>query len=313
MRTIKLDKNAPTLSPNVATIGFFDGVHRGHRFLIEQVKDVARRAGLLSTVITFDQHPRQALHNDYVPQLLSTLDEKLLLLSKMGIDNTVVLHFDAEMAALSAREFMSRVLKEQLSVGKLIIGYDNRFGCGRTDGFEEYVRYGEEIGIEVLRAEALTVGTTTISSSAVRRLLHTGDVKTASSLLGYDYTIGGTVISGCHEGSKMGFPTANIDAQKVQKLIPANGVYAVKVRIDSAGKEFFGMMNIGRRPTFAGSNTTIETHVFDFNGDLYGHHINISLCQWLRDERPFTTPTQLAWQLAEDKKNVERIFKNNLS
>lgn len=309
MRTIKLENKALALPPNVATIGFFDGVHRGHQHLIAQVKDVAARAGESSTVITFDQHPRQTLHNEYVPQLLSTLDEKLLLLEKTGIDNVIVLHFDSEMAQMTAQDFMRRVLKERLQVNKLVIGYDNRFGCGRTDGFEDYVRYGETMGIEVLRADALTLDCGSVSSSLIRQTLQNGDMKEAAQLLGYNYMIDGMVVDGHHTGSRLGFPTANIDAKSVQKLIPTNGVYAVKVSVNGEEKQYIGMTNIGRRPTFAGTNITIETNIFDFNGDLYGRKIALTLYERLRDEQRFDTPEQLAEQLTMDRKVVEDILK----
>lgn len=307
MRTIALDNTSLALPPSAATIGFFDGVHRGHQYLVAQVTEAARRAGLLSMAITFDRHPRQTLHSEYVPQLLTTLDEKLSMLSKTGVDTAVVLPFDSEMARMTARDFMLRVLRERLNVRELVIGYDNRFGCGRTDGFEDYVRYGKTMGIEVARADALTVGGRGVSSSAIRRLLQEGDVEAAALLLGYNYAIEGTVVSGCHEGSRLGFPTANIDARTVPQLVPANGVYAVRVSVEGEEKQYNGMTNIGRRPTFAGTDATIETNIFDFHQDLYGSRIAISMIQRLRCEQRFDTPEQLAKQLAEDKKRVEQI------
>lgn len=311
MRIITLENKAPTLAPSVATIGFFDGVHRGHQYLISQVKEVAARAGLASMVITFDQHPRQALHSDYVPQMLSTLKEKLALIEKTGVDYAVVLHFDTAMAQMTAHDFMLQVLKEQLQVGKLVIGYDNRFGCGRTDGFEQYVEYGREMNLEVLRAEALMVDGQGVSSSLIRRLLQQGDVAKAASLLGYHYTIDGTVVDGYHEGRKMGFPTANIDVQTVSQLVPTDGVYAVRVGIEGSSEQHIGMTNIGRRPTFDGTDTTIETNIFDFVGNLYGRRISLALSQRLRSEHAFDTPEQLAEQLAADRKEVERILKQS--
>lgn len=309
MRTIFLDNQAPALAPNVATIGFFDGVHRGHQHLIKQVKDVAARAGEPSTVITFNQHPRQTLRYEYKPQLLSTLKEKLAMIEKTGVDNTVVLHFDNEMAQMTAQEFMKRVLKERLQVNKLVIGHDNRFGYGRAEGFDDYVRYGEMMGIEVVHADAFTLDGGSVSSSVIRQMLQHGNIEAASLLLGYDYTISGTVIGGHREGSRLGFPTANIDAKSVQKLIPTNGVYAVKVGIAGSSEQYIGMTNIGRRPTFAGTDTTIETNIFDFNDDLYDKEIAITLCHRLRDEQRFGSLEQLAQQLMEDRKEVERMLK----
>lgn len=309
MRIIKLDDKASAMPPSVATIGFFDGVHRGHQRLIAQVRDEASRAGMQSMVITFDRHPRQTLHKEYVPQLLSTLEGKLSLLGRTGVDSAVVLPFDMKMASMTARDFMLHVLKERLGARKLVIGYDNRFGCGRAAGFEQYAAYGEEMGVEVLRAEALTVGGCGVSSSAIRRLLQEGRVREAAALLGYGYTIEGTVASGCHEGSRLGFPTANIVAQTVRQLVPANGVYAVKVAIEGDAAQHAGMTNIGRRPTFDGTSTTIETNIFGFAGDIYGCNIALTFHERLRDERRFDTPELLAMQLAADRKQSERILK----
>lgn len=198
----------------VATIGFFDGVHRGHRFLIDRVIEEAQRSGMSSAVITFDRHPREVLQTDYQPDLLSTLDEKLLLLSKTHVDNTVVLHFDASLAALTAHDFMRDVLQGELKVRKLIIGYDNRFGHNRSEGFDDYVRYGKELGIEVICADAFLPDDVRVSSSVIRTCLREGRVEEANRLLGYDYTIESRIVSGYQNGRKMGFPTANLDVTR---------------------------------------------------------------------------------------------------
>lgn len=185
MKTIRLDDFTQSVEPCVATIGFFDGVHKGHQFLIRHVMDEAKAAGLQSTVITFDKHPRQVLQEDYIPEMLSTLDSKLLLLSKTGVDNSVVLRFNKEMAELSAREFMAQVLRDRLHVKKLIIGYDNRFGHNREEGFDDYVRFGEELGIEVIKNEAFLLNGINVSSSVVRAFLKEGEIEMANSCLGY--------------------------------------------------------------------------------------------------------------------------------
>ena len=269
----------------VATIGFFDGVHRGHRFLIDRVIEEAQRSGMSSAVITFDRHPREVLQTDYQPDLLSTLDEKLLLLSKTHVDNTVVLHFDASLAALTAHDFMRDVLQGQLKVRKLIIGYDNRFGHNRSEGFDDYVRYGKELGIEVIRADAFLPDDVRVSSSVIRTCLREGRVEEANRLLGYDYTIESRIVSGYQNGRKMGFPTANLDVTRCQQLLPASGVYAVLVRLkDSVGWKR-GMMNIGHRPTFNGTTTSMEVNLFNFSGDLYGQELLVSFISKIRDER----------------------------
>lgn len=292
----------------VATIGFFDGVHRGHRFLIDRVIEEAQRSGMSSAVITFDRHPREVLQTDYQPDLLSTLDEKLLLLSKTHVDNTVVLHFDASLAALTAHDFMRDVLQGQLKVRKLIIGYDNRFGHNRSEGFDDYVRYGKELGIEVIRADAFLPDDVRVSSSVIRTCLREGRVEEANRLLGYDYTIESRIVSGYQNGRKMGFPTANLDVTRCQQLLPASGVYAVLVRLkDSVGWKR-GMMNIGHRPTFNGRTTSMEVNLFNFSGDLYGQELLVSFISKIRDERKFDSIDALAEQLQHDKVQINKLF-----
>lgn len=292
----------------VATIGFFDGVHRGHRFLIDRVIEEAQRSGMSSAVITFDRHPREVLQTDYQPDLLSTLDEKLLLLSKTHVDNTVVLHFDASLAALTAHDFMRDVLQGQLKVRKLIIGYDNRFGHNSSEGFDDYVRYGKELGIEVIRADAFLPDDVRVSSSVIRTCLREGRVEDANRLLGYDYTIESRIVSGYQNGRKMGFPTANLDVTRCQQLLPASGVYAVLVRLkDSVGWKR-GMMNIGHRPTFNGTTTSMEVNLFNFSGDLYGQELLVSFISKIRDEHKFDSIEALAEQLQHDKVQINKLF-----
>ena len=292
----------------VATIGFFDGVHRGHRFLIDRVIEEAQRSGMLSAVITFDRHPREVLQTDYQPDLLSTLDEKLLLISKTHVDNTVVLHFDASLAALTAHDFMRDVLQGELKVRKLIIGYDNRFGHNRSEGFDDYVRYGKELGIEVIRADAFLPDDVRVSSSVIRTCLREGRVEDANRLLGYDYTIESRIVSGYQNGRKMGFPTANLDVTRCQQLLPASGVYAVLVRLkDSVGWKR-GMMNIGHRPTFNGTTTSMEVNLFNFSGNLYGQELLVSFISKIRDERKFDSIDALAEQLQHDKVQINKLF-----
>ena len=231
MKTIHLDTSAPLLPPCVATIGFFDGVHLGHRHLIEQVKAEARRAGLASAVVTFATHPRQVVSAGYVPQLLTSLPQKLELLAQTGVDEAVVLPFDRCMAALSAHDFMHDILKRRIAAATLITGYDNRFGHNRAEGFADYVRYGAEMGMRVVQGEALTVDGVNVSSSVIRRLLNEGCAADAARFLGRRYTIGGRVERGFQEGRRMGFPTANIAPSLPEQLIPKCGAYAARLRI----------------------------------------------------------------------------------
>ncbi len=296
------------VQPSVATIGFFDGVHRGHRFLLDHVIAEARADGLASMAVTFDRHPRQVLHSDYVPQALSKPDEKLQLLAATGIDYAAVLHFDRDMAACGARDFMRDILRDGLGVRRLVIGYDHRFGHNRAEGFDDYVRYGSALGMTVEQAPALDASGEQVSSSLVRRLLLAGDVERAASCLGRPYSVSGVVVGGYREGRRMGFPTANLDIAHLGQMLPAVGVYATQVCIAGEEKPLHGMTNIGRRPTFGTHGVTVETYILDYAGDLYGRQMTLTFMSRLRSERSFGSPEALAAQLSEDREAVRRFF-----
>lgn len=294
--------------PSVATIGFFDGVHRGHRFLLDHIIAEAQAAGLASMAVTFDRHPRQVLQSDYVPQTLSTPEEKLQLLAATGLDYAAVLHFDRDMASCAARDFMRDILRDGLGVQRLLIGYDHRFGHNRAEGFEDYVRYGRELGITVEQTPALDASGEQVSSSLVRRLLTAGDVERAASCLGRPYTVTGMVTEGYREGRRMGFPTANLDLARLGQMLPAEGVYATEVRVEGERQPLQGMTNIGHRPTFGTHGVTVETHILDYAADLYGRQISLAFMSRLRGECTFGSPEALADQLAEDKETVRQFF-----
>ena len=291
----------------IATIGFFDGVHIGHCHLINMLKKVARERGVESCVITFDRHPRQVVQPEWCPEMLTTLEEKTQLLKATGIDRCEVLHFDREMANQSAHDFMQHTLKEKLGVSILVTGYDNRFGHNRSEGFEDYVRYGKEIGIEVIKGEELTDGSNNVSSSSIRRMLKEGRIEDATRCLGREYQLTGTVVGGEHIGRTIGFPTANIRPDDSSKLIPANGVYAVDVwsQAGDINRER-AMLNIGTRPTFNGTATTIEVHIPHFAGNLYGSTLSIAFLRKIREERKFDSPEALVEQLNKDLNNIEQ-------
>ena len=300
-------------APCVATIGMFDGVHRGHRYLLKRVIEMAREQGMQSTVITFDRHPRQVLHSDFQPSMLSTFDEKLLLLSKTGVDNCIILPFDEHMAALPAYDFMQQVLVQQLNVRTLLMGYDNRFGHDRTETFDDYARYGRKIGIDVQQGQAFVLNGVNVSSSVIRSFLSEGEAELAEMCLGYPYTLAGHVVKGEHIGTGIGFPTANLQVDDNWKLIPAPGVYAVKVRLEGSLVLRHAMMNIGTRPTFDGKKQTIETHIFRLSDDLYGQWMAVSLMHRLRAERKFSSKEELIKQLQKDAEMVERQMINGLT
>ena len=298
-----------------ATIGVFDGVHLGHRMLLSELKNDAMKAGLKTMAITFDRHPRQLFDANYKPQLLTAQKDKEFMLSILGVslDYVVVLPFTMEMAQLSAHDFMQQVLKDRLNVKLLRLGYDNRFGHGRTDGFDDYVRYGRERGIKVLQSKPLQLKgySEPVSSSLIRRLVaEDGNVKDAMALLKRPFYLNGTVKPGEHIGSTLGFPTANLEPDDDGKLIPAPGVYAVWAIL---GYGFIkpAMMNIGTRPTFNGQKQTLEVNIFDFEGDLYGKRIVVQFVERLRDERRFESPEALVAQLEEDKKLTLEIINKN--
>ena len=301
--------NSSTMRPYVATIGFFDGVHLGHRYLIDRLKVRATQIGAASMVITFTRHPQQVVRKDFVPQLLLSPQEKLERLEETGIDRCVVLNFDAQMAALSAREFMQTILKKQLNVVELVIGHDNKFGHNRQEGIDDYRRYGKELGIDVIEEHPFEMDGLTISSSVIRRLLTTGDISTANRCLGYAYTLSGKVIQGFQEGRKMGFPTANLTPEEAFVLLPGKGVYATKVRVAGFKETFGGMTNIGNRPTFGGKTTTIETHILDFKHDIYDSNICVSFIERIRNEERFDSIEALRQEMMNDEKKTRNILK----
>ena len=321
---------------SVATIGSFDGVHRGHQCLLSQVRHIADERGLRAMAITFGTSPRSVLGKGDCPKL-TTADERTTLLRQVGMDEVAVLDFTPQMAAMTAYDFMLQVLREQLHVAVLVIGYDHRFGRGRSEGFGDYVRYGQEMGIEVVRGEACTEDGEPVSSTRIRQLLEEGQVDEAAQLLGYRYTLRGKVVGGYREGRKMGFPTANIRIDNGQqttdevvdcKLIPADGVYAVYVnvvdndndnedenengqssKLGARSSGLKGMLNIGYRPTLNnGRERSIEVHILDFEGDLYGEDITVEFAYRLREERAFANTDELTKQLEKDKEQVKELL-----
>lgn len=259
-------------------------------------------------VITFEHHPRQVLQSEWQPQLLSTLEEKTELLAQTGIDTLVVLRFNQAMSQLSSRQFMERVLKHDLDVRLLLTGYDNRFGHDRTATFGDYVAYGRELDMEVLCGQPADVNGQRVSSSFVRRLLNEGRVAQAANCLGRPYTLTGQVVHGEQIGRQLGFPTANILPDDHFQLIPALGVYAVRISGTPDGSLLQGMMNIGTRPTFDGQRLTLEANIFNFTGNLYGQRLTVFFVERLRDEQTFASPQELAAQMHRDAIQAQTIL-----
>lgn len=280
----------------VATIGMFDGVHRGHQYLLRQVVAEARQRNLRSMAITFAVPPRQVITGEQLP-VLTLYDEKSGPILDTGIDEVCYEPFNRETARLTARQYMEQVLKKQYNVCCLVLGYDNRFGCDRTATFDDYVAYGKELGITVLHVDECP--DVKVSSSAIRRLVSEGRVDEAATLLGRPYTLFGTVVEGWQEGRNIGFPTANLRVDS-DKLLPKGGVYAARVD----GK--MGMLNIGHRPTYNGKQQTIELHIFDFSGNIYGERLGVELLWRVRDERKFPSPEALRQQLIADREAIKK-------
>lgn len=294
------------IPPCAATIGCFDGVHRGHRYLIGQVCQEAAQRGLSSVLITFPVHPRQVMQSDYRPQLLSCLQQKTDLLQQQPADYCIMLPFTRELSMLSAYEFM-RLLRDRYQVKVLVIGYDHRFGHNRSEGFEDYCRYGRELGMEIVHARALVEDELSISSSTIRNLLKLGEVERANHFLGYRYYLDGVVVDGYKVGRTLGFPTANLQPSCPDKLIPAEGVYAVYAYVK--GRRYAGMLNIGHRPTVDnGNDLSIEAHILDFSDNIYNRYLRIEFMHFIRPEQKFGNLEALRAQLRNDRETVARLL-----
>lgn len=302
MRTIYDAKELTDGRELAATVGFFDGVHAGHRSLIRQLREAARERGLASAVFTFPVHPRRVLQSDYRPQLLDSFEEKLARLAETEADYCAVLDFTPALAALTAREFIERLATEW-RVRTLVVGYDHRFGHDRAEGFEEYVAHGQAVGMEVVHGVPyLLADGTAVSSSRIRSLLTECRVEEAARMLTVPYRLRGHVVSGQRIGRTMGFPTANLSVDEPQKVQPGDGVYAVRARL--RGATYRGMLSIGNRPTIGDQPTAVEVHLLGFTGDVYGETLEVEFVRHLRSNRRFDSLDALREQLLRDREAV---------
>ena len=287
---------------SVVTIGTFDGVHLGHRKIIDRLTAAANANDLRSILLTFFPHPRMVLQQDTGLKLINTTEEKISILEKTGIDELIIYPFTKKFSRLTALEFVRDILVEKLAVKKIIIGYDHRFGRNRTANIKDLSTFGATFDFEVEEIPAEEINEVSISSTKIRNALGTGDVQTANTYLGYEFMLNGKVTRGKGLGRQLDFPTANLHIEDPYKLIPENGVYVVKGIIDE--NRVYGMMNIGMNPTVNGTQKSIEVHFFDFNADLYDKKIQVSLLTRLRDEERFASVEVLKEQLVKDKENA---------
>jgi riboflavin kinase/FMN adenylyltransferase len=290
----------------VVTTGTFDGVHSGHQKIITRLHDVARAIDGETVLLTFYPHPRMVLHpDDNGLLLLTTQKEKIELLEKYGVDHLIIHPFTKEFSRTTSLEFVRNILVNKLKTKKLVIGYNHHFGRNREGSFEHLNEYGHLYNFEVEEIPAKDIDHVEVSSTKIRNALQSGDIKTATSYLGHHFSLTGKVVEGKKLGKTIGFPTANIFVEDKYKLIPADGVYAVKVKHNNV--MYGGMLNIGNNPTVGGTTKTIEVNIFDFDADIYNHQATIYFIERLRDEVKFAGLEELKQQLAMDKKRALRI------
>lgn len=285
----------------VAATGFFDGVHLGHRKVLGSLCDIARSEGKRSAVISFWPHPRSVLQQEaYNLRLLNTSEEKEALLKGIGIDDIIYIPFTKEFSKLSTKEFMQQYLIDKYNVSVLVIGYDHRLGNNISESQQQMISTAESLGLRVVRVSEFLMDDNIISSTKIRKLLQRTDVEGAARFLGYNYFIKGVVVSGNRIGRTIGFPTANMKLYNPLKEVPGNGVYAVYVSV--LGRRYIGITNIGIRPTVGnGNECTIETHILDFNEDIYGLDISVEFVSKIRDERKFASLDELKVELAANR------------
>ncbi|MBL4559401.1 MAG: bifunctional riboflavin kinase/FAD synthetase [Labilibaculum sp.] len=297
-------KDFSAINP-VVTIGTFDGVHLGHRKVIRRLQELAQKVNGETVIFTFYPHPRLVLNaEDNGLRLINTLEEKKVLLEAAGIDHLVIYPFTKEFSKLTYVEFVEQILVKQLGMKFLVVGYDHRFGHNREGKYEDLKIFADQLNFKIERQDVLNMDAINVSSTKVRNAISEGDIQMANKYLGYRFFIKGDVIDGKKLGHTIGFPTANIDPQESYKLVPKDGVYAVKVDVDD--KRYLGMLNIGVRPTVNNQldNRSIEVHILDFNQDIYYKNITIHFYQRIRNEQFFASLDELKAQLAKDRLKV---------
>lgn len=294
----------------IITIGTFDGVHLGHQSILKKITSDNKKE-YTSVLLTFFPHPRIALQQDNEIKLLSTIKEKTKLLEYFQLENLIIHPFDKNFSELNPEEFVSEVLVKQLNVYKIVIGYDHRFGKNRAADIHDLITFGKKYGFEVEQINAKEINEIAVSSTKIRKALMDGNIKLANKYLGYPFIITGFVVNGKKLGRTLGFPTANINIEENYKLLPKNGVYLAKSKIENI--EYFGMMNIGNNPTIGENKQSVEIHFFNLNEDLYNKEIQISILEHIREEKKFNTLDELKDQLGKDKIFSLNYIKNEHS
>lgn len=298
-------------APTVVTVGVFDGVHLGHLEMLNRLIAYANQFDYQTVVVTFEPHPKLVLPNQKELKLLHTLDEKLERFRLAGIDSVLVIPFTTEFAGISPRNFIKNVLVDTIKIKHVITGYDHFFGQDRKGDFDLLNQMGNENGFTVDELPMISVVSQTVSSSTIRQTLLEGNVEQAEKMLGYAYSISGEVVAGNKIGRNIGYPTANLKPNSLHKLIPSQGVYSSYIELE--GKTWKGMTNIGFRPTLDAKNLTIETHIFDFDSDVYGKEISVSFVNRLREERRFSGLEALKKQLEMDKMEAYSLLAESCS
>ncbi len=296
-------------SNTVVTIGTFDGVHLGHQKILAETAAKAKEYGGRNFLITFDPHPRTVVSENYKMKLLTTTKEKIELLEKFGIQNTFVVKFTKEFAELSSEDFVREIICKKIGAKHLVIGYDHKFGKDRAGDFHTLSELGEKYDFDVSMVPPVELDGEIISSTLIRRNLLAGKIRKANKMLGREYSLVGKVVKGSMRGRTLGFPTANLEIEDEEKLIPSNGVYVAKVRF--AGKIKFGLLNIGFRPTFEDDDQLfIEVHIFDFQEDIYNFELKIEFLEYLRPEIKFGSKEELIAQIEKDKEEAMEFVSN---
>ena len=307
MKKINGVKNFSINSPSILTLGTFDGVHKGHQKILKKLKYEAKKDNLKSIVLTFFPHPRTVLNPDLTLKLINTIEERTILFEKSEIDILITHPFDKNFSELSPDQFVKNILVNKLKIKKILIGYDHRFGKNRTAGFKDLKIFGLKYGFEVIEISVEEKNKVSISSTKIRNSIIEGDIKTAKSYLGYDFSLKGEVVNGNAIGRTIGFPTANLNINQDYKLIPKNGVYLIRTILE--GKKVYGMMNIGVKPTLKSKDTSIEVNLFEWGGDLYGKVIEVFILYYIREEKKFDSLIKLGNQIKLDKKTCIKLIK----